>query len=355
MTIYEALVNKCNQNGCVLEMIIDDFKTFEIGKNPLISYKATCGHLDTSRYKYFMYCKKKFNCKKCTYINTGILLKNKDFSPHGQEDSCFGDIKKIIETCFIVKKCGEFCKADFVIKPSTCDENKWLPIQLKTTSKIDNYSFKLHNNEYGDCIILCYSMSDQKYWLFEGNKLKQMKGLTIGKYSSKYDKNEIIVDDLVTVLFGYYEKSKKFKIEFINQWLSKNHRVEQEYRMLREKNITFLEFAYPSENQLVYDFTINGKKIQEKTGHIRYNNYIQFTVEKGSGKYQRQSYKEGDNDFYWLNCPDNEHFLIVPEQYVVNKHKISINLDDKDKWYNKYLFKYSEVEDNQEVILGLFE
>lgn len=102
---------------------------------------------------------------------------------------------------------------------------------------------------------------------------------------------------------------------------------------------------------MVYDFKINDKKIQEKIGHV-VDKIIQFGTFKANGINSKQSYIKNDNDFYWLNCPDKEHFLIIPEKYIINKTTLSIDLRVLDSnfknkqsntWWTAFLYKYSEI------------
>jgi len=73
---------------------------------------------------------------------------------------------------------------------------------------------------------------------------------------------------------------------------------------------------------------------------------------KNGGKV-KQAYKQGDNDFYWLNCPDKEHFFIIPEEYIINQISFSFNIKTTKKWYSEFLYKYSTID--QKKILSRFQ
>jgi hypothetical protein len=153
------------------------------------------------------------------------------------------------------------------------------------------------------------------------------------------------MNNLLIKLNEYYNILPKFTYNDINISISKNYIKQQEFRQYREEKCNFLEFEYPTRHQLVYDFKINDKKIQEKTGHITNNkeHQIQFNIQKSNGKNKQTPYQEGDNDFYWLHCPDKEHFLIIPEDYVIGTPSIFINFENTGAWYNDFLFKYSSM------------
>ena len=98
---------------------------------------------------------------------------------------------------------------------------------------------------------------------------------------------------------------------------------------------------------LVYDFKINNIKIQEKTGfYISEEKYIQFNLTK---THKKIAYKEGDCDFFWLNCPNDKNFLIIPEKLLVDKTTFRINIVpiySSIPWYRQYLFDYTNLDKN---------
>lgn len=142
--------------------------------------------------------------------------------------------------------------------------------------------------------------------------------------------------------------------------------LEYEYYLHRKQQLPFIKFIDNEKQGLVYDFMINDYKIQEKVGNIpRGKNGASFALFKNNGtqnkKHIHQSYKKGDNDFYWLNVPDKKYFYIIPENELI-KHKyidletkrnIYLNPNTKDHWSQKYLFDYTKPD--IEKIKNLFE
>jgi len=109
---------------------------------------------------------------------------------------------------------------------------------------------------------------------------------------------------------------------------------------------------------LVYDFKVNNKKFQEKVGNNGTNvNVSSFKFDKNNGRVNGKtiytSYNKGDNDFYWLNCKNND-FYVIPEEVLIDKGYINTNVrtnplnvskSNKNKlWINAYLFHYDNVD-----------
>ena len=89
------------------------------------------------------------------------------------------------------------------------------------------------------------------------------------------------------------------------------------------------------------------KRFKKKQEYILLKNKavnIRFNTRKSDGHTGKQPYNKGDNDFYWLNCPDKEHFFIIPEdlKLIINKPYLCVVLTSKN-WYNKHLLKYFNV------------
>ena len=100
-------------------------------------------------------------------------------------------------------------------------------------------------------------------------------------------------------------------------------------------------------------------KVQEKVKSQRKDrNYTSFSLGKNNGringKCQKTSYKNGDNDFYWLNLNNKKHFYIIPENELLTRNyintdkqvKIILNPDaknGKNSWANEYLFDYTNL------------
>lgn len=63
---------------------------------------------------------------------------------------------------------------------------------------------------------------------------------------------------------------------------SENARLEYEYVKLRESSINFLKFEHNELDGLVYDFKINGLKIQEKVCTPHNQTYM-YSLRKNGG------------------------------------------------------------------------
>jgi hypothetical protein len=118
----------------------------------------------------------------------------------------------------------------------------------------------------------------------------------------------------------------------------------------------------------VYDFTVNGFRVQEKVCSKNKNeNGTRFGLNKSNssinGKTQHISYQQGDNAFYWLNLNNKKHFYIIPEyelltRNIINNDKwssITLNPNSKRKykncWANEYLFDYTKIDEEKLKIM----
>jgi hypothetical protein len=145
---------------------------------------------------------------------------------------------------------------------------------------------------------------------------------------TKYSDNEINTSTIIENLKKNFYILPNFRYDEANVPISIFVQKEQEYRKFFEISCDFLKFDYPEKSGMVYDFKINGYKVQEKVGSLQKNGLIYFTLHKNKSKANDgkrfQSYSIGDNDFYWLNFPDKRHFFIFPEVELI-KHRIVCN------------------------------
>jgi len=90
----------------------------------------------------------------------------------------------IIENQIDFKRTGEGCRADVLVRPLGEKEDKWLPVQIKTTLKpykyknYTQYGFK-QVGKYDRYLMCCICINEQKFWLMNGCRLYNMVGLTI--------------------------------------------------------------------------------------------------------------------------------------------------------------------------------
>ena len=128
--------------------------------------------------------------------------------------------------------------------------------------------------------------------------------------------------------------------------------------------ITCITFINNERQGLVYDFMINGFKVQEKVCSQHNNrNCIEFKLNKNKGSIngipQKTSYTQGDNDFYWLNLNNKKHFYIIPEYELISRNYINIDKQssisltpvskrkNKNSWANEYLFDYTKIDEEK--------
>jgi hypothetical protein len=178
-------------------------------------------------------------------------------------------------------------------------------------------------------------------WLMKGNDIHVTKKISIGLHKSKYDKYCVSKENIIEILFSFYNNMLLFNFEKLDTPISIEQQKEREYVKFSEKQCYFLNFEYPLLSGLVYDFTINGFRVQEKVGTIRKNrkDQIIFSLQKSNGTFEGkrifQSYKINDNDFYWLNFPDKKYFYILPENILFFEGFINDN--SKTGSYKKHI------------------
>lgn len=356
---YEKCILQCKNNNCVMITTFDEFEKLRENcksiNGILIEYNASCGCNSKIGIGSFLVYECGIKCKKCTRIDMSNNGKNEDkSSKHTKmEDDTIEYITNMLGNDYIIKSTDDGSLADCGINIKNNNNDKFLQLQIKTTTQPKGkYSFVV-SNKYINCVIICFCQSDKRMWIFDGNNMDNSIS-SIGLTNSIYNKNEIKdTQELITKIKEYYNKLPLFSFEEINIPISFSQKKEQEHRKNRETKCYFIEFKYPVRKQLIFDFKINNKNIQEKAGFPLNNlpKHIKFNVFRKNGKNKTQAYKKGDNDFYWLNCPDKEHFLIIPEDYIIDRKTIEIFLHKKSSiksWYDKFLYKYSEV--NEEIL-----
>ena len=357
-----------NQN-CELSMTEEEFNLKKPRKvNEKYKYIASCKHNHEVCFERFKNRSQGIICPKCVRLKISInqiekyklnpLLSNFDL-----EYDSIEYLKTIIGDSFYVKKNGENCLSDCCIKPKHITEDLWLMVQMKSTKKTTgktskngkngSYVFDCHS-KYINCIIVCICASDRKMWVFDGNTITT-KSISIGSTKSQNDKFEITKETIYDKVTNYYNTFPKYDFETTDIPITKKYQLEREYRIYRETMIACLPFIRNERQALVYDFTVNGFKVQEKVKSQRKNGKdTTFKLDKSNGVKKIISYQKGDNDLYWLNVNNKQHFYIIPEHELLIRNIInidkttSINLNphstnNKHYWANEYLFDYTNL------------
>lgn len=251
-----------------------------------------------------------------------------------------------------------------MIKPKSVNEDKWLPIQVKSTLKGRHniYSFAIYNN-YPNMVIILVCIEEEKFWIINGNQILNQCKVSIGmQKSNKYSQYSVNKEDLTNKLTELYYSHNRDIYSNINSPQTPECRKEQEYRLLRTNYLPNIKFENSYINQQVYDFTVNGKKVQEKLAYQPKNRSPTVKLSKNKHGIKNQPYDIGDNDFYWINLPDKETFYLIPEIVLENKLIISNNINKGTHnitFYNnwtidyKYSYKDTHIEEKLNKIFTI--
>jgi hypothetical protein len=359
---YESMSSYFESKSCKLSYTKDEFENYYINNKQKINYIASCGHENNVSWKNFKSLNQGINCPECVNKNTGEKLK--EFRVGDNKNSCLQELKcinyfkNLITDYYTFEKLFDGCKADIVIKNKNDKFDLWLGIQVKSTNKKtqkEQYYFRLNNSKYDDCLLLCICEEDKKMWLIPYEEVTGLKTIGIAS-KSKYNKYEVNVKNLVEKLNIYYNLINKFDFNTLNTPINFSQKQELEYRKLRETKIDFIQFKNNEIEGLVYDFKIGEKKVQEKVGSIVHNNHNSFLFNlikydcRVEGKCVNQSYQEGDNDLYWLNCKNGKFYVITEKELIDNgyigkkRHLYVSPTNTNTEWCNKYLFDYDNVD-----------
>lgn len=379
MSYYERIKASMLENNCKLLTTFDEF--VEIKKTATytkVKYIASCGHEHEVGAYIFISRKTGIICPRCMSKKNNMGKRGLMNCENGQcvntkmEDDGIQYLQNNLNEHFFTVKTKEGCLADMIIKPKDVDEDKWLLVQVKTTTKpLRDYGFNC-SSRYKNCIIICVCLSDKRMWILNGNDITVKHKIAIGLKKSKYDNNEVTLTNIADSIHKYYDIMSPVTFDIANTPQSICQQQEQEYRKFVESKCPNIKFEYPVNNQLVYDFTINGFKIQEKVGTYRKDrkNSVIFFLHKSNGKQDGvrkfRPYKEGDNDFYWLNFPDKKHFYIFPETELIKLGILSTETQKGNrtiyitisnihniKYDVKYLFDYENLDESR--IIKLFQ
>jgi hypothetical protein len=307
---YSDISRLIRAKGCVLQTGEDEFNKREgMSTKKKIEIKLSCNHTISVTYNSF---NRKLTtiCKECVFKT--YKTRNKDLIYTSNESDMFGLIKNNLSN-FHVLKTHEGCKADMIVKPLECNEDIWLPVQLKHCNGTgEQFSFH-HMNKYDKMAVICMETNTNRLWFFNGTNLK-FESLTIGLVNSKYEKHEVTIKRLEKNLKNAYDDNNFMKDTRDNLIIPvcESHQKEHHNRVKREKAfVNNFELEYPTIDGSKWDLKINGKRVQDKCLQMKTKTSM-FLLLKG--------YKLYDNDFYWMNVPNCNKFFMFPEMVL---HKMN--------------------------------
>lgn len=337
---YDSVKDQLKGWGCTLLLTEDEFKEFKISKMKL-PYIASCGHKVESYHHNMMYRNTHFMCKECVNKQVSKSMKNRSaVDCFDIEFAGYKHLQALLHPQFELYRTSEGCMADIAIRPSHVDDNSWMMVQLKVTSKANNgqYTFTLKRS-YPDCLLVLVCLQPMKLWIIKGEDVSHLTKVAISsnKYSI-YDIYEVNNDTIITVVHQHYGNIKlnvKLNIDIPS---SPSTQIEKQWRVIREQCVP-LDYEYPDVMSRCYDFIVNNKKIQEKVGGIRKDRtrtmyfMLQKSGPKVNNKRTKVAYGKGDNDYYWLHIPPSNKFMVIPESILLSTGHISTS----DKIGNKCL------------------
>ena len=367
---YEERVKKLKDRGCSFICTEQEYyDNLDSNKNFLFNITMSCGHNHSTNFVNFDNSKTTDLCKKCNNFEdskrkkarAAEFLKNGLGVPinvHLENIGC-DYLKLVHKPVFEIRKTDEGCLGDYMYKPLNVTEDKWLLVQLKTTSQANKqggYKFSLNNTKYDNCIMIfmCLNYENDKvnnpliwtckYFVLEKEKeedkqtqsSKKKEGTdtsveisSTGKYVQYAIDNKDNFKALNDKLLDYYYKDtehlKKFSAKECCLPKSKTQQNEAKYRDIREDQIHFLLSKRQSDSSKI-DFIANGKKFQEKVASVVSNNAYRV----GFGCYKKMThgkktwrrYKTGENDYYWIWIPNTTFFYLFSDKIMVDNDLI---------------------------------
>jgi hypothetical protein len=383
--VYENVVEEFNKRNCKLLLSKEEYNEIIANskKNYKLNYIASCGHNHIVFYNVFKSRNTGVICPNCKNKEIGKNIKEKMKNNEvskiyciEQEFKLIKEFQKLVEAKFDIIKAFDGCNIDIIYKPKDINQDKWVGIQVKTTNNIHlTYSFHI-NNIYNNCLILLFCNEDKNMWLIPENIIGNQKKISIGYNKSKYNIYNVNKDIVIDKLNELYSTTTKFEFDILNTPINIFQQREQDFKKFRQEIITFIEFTYDEMEGTVYDYKINNFKIQEKVAKLcdKKNTYSFFLC-KNNGIIDRKriqiQYNINDNDFYWLNCENKQHFFVIPEKILIekgfignkeenkNKQNFKITIKDdlhhKSIWLKPYMFNYETIneEENKNRLLLL--
>ncbi len=170
-------------------------------------------------------------------------------------------------------------------------------------------------------------MNDDKVWIFPYNNSNVPAKFNISE-RSKYNKYLCSIENITNAIHVCDDKCIKVSETVGNTPNNKYQQREIEYAKKRIEKINFLQYEQVEYQLSGTDFTVNGKKVQEKVIGAKKgktDSYL-FQLARKNGSNKARTYRLGENDVYWFHSAFNELFWIVPEMEL---HKAGL-ISDKD-------------------------
>lgn len=320
---YDELCAKLIEHGCKMITPEEEWAQRRMRvSHDKYRYVATCGH-DHESYLHNLFSRGSGKlCTACVNKHMSKLVKTRlqnGENGNATEANAIKLIKDILFPGMTVEKTNEGCRADMIVKPSTETADKWMGIQVKSTqTSIKSYEFRFAHNDYENLIVICVSVPDQLFWVFDGKELTLQK-IYISKHNcSKYDKHTVLKEQLYSTVHNWYATKPLFAKSVLMTPQGLPQQKEHMYRLKRLHHCPFLMFEEPDIQSQPYDFIVNGKRVQEKVGTL-YRRKIVFTLHKHNGRNHNRAYEVGDAELYWLHVPDTTKDYIIPE-HILHKH-----------------------------------
>ena len=366
MDKYNVIKQTFAHYECQLLTTYEEYIENKLDKTKYSQFKiiAICGHVvPNCWYHMFKYRGTCLLCKDCTDNNhkehskecnkKHNLKDNINSQSLSIENDSINLIKKYIDNSIIdICKTGECCVADLMIRDSSITDDKWLPVQVKSTLKGRHniYSFGIYNN-YPNMVIILVCIEEEKFWIINGNQILNQCKVSIGmQKSNKYAQYSVKKEDLGNKLKELYYLYTLDTFNNINTPITPECKKEQEYRLLRETYLPNIKFVNSPVNRQVYDFTINNIKVQEKVAYVlKKNNISMVIIAKNKKGLKNQQYEVGDNDFYWINIPETSIFYLIPESIMIQNNllykensKGTTRLSFGNNWTINYKYSYKD-------------
>ena len=370
LKIYNKLIIFFQKRNCELLTTFEEYKTLSTTPSFNVDYIGSCGHRDIVNLRSFKNSVNLHICKNCRKD-----LKNKKQLDNGKQDilSLVDNINlcreiglnyiiKYLENDFDVVKSDKGALSTICISPlERLGYNSYLGIKLKFTMSDDILIFNCNYDT--TCITIFVSTKLDYVWIFD-YVIKNR----IFKIDSKKDSpNKVHLNDLSSYLKRYINDHP----DTLNSSHALNkpkHRFflqKYEYIEIRKRYLPYLMFENASNT--INDFTLFDRTFQEtvtsnytqtKKNNTLYYNAALFRSEKRNSKSKLVPYEKGMNDFYWINIKNDDksekYFYILPEtkliengfikdkdEGIVGKTSISLNPFNSSKWYNDFLFDYT--------------